>query len=846
MIVPSCTEKNRKKIIYIMKTTSFRFFLAALAATAALVGCAKEITPPSFENDKVNPEGSRIIAVSFAPQTKTYLGNDGFQPKFEDGKDTVLISNTNALDTCVVSVKDNKATISTNLTGPLTAVYPYTAAGLNGNNSTQIDTVLVSTVQSGKFADANICMAKMKSENDESLSFENKTAVFCIYPPTDNPEYVEVSADGFEIANDVPTGSTHTSLETIHVNTTTADSVYVSILVPDGLKVSDLTFSDGTNEKSVTTGAPANKEIAAGTLYTVTDKNWESPEADIPDGALEGVFTVGAGPDGEAGTADDIKVHFSQGNLYCTRTGSEGNWEYTFNFDVNQWSYHCIGISDFTYEDSEESTVSEVDFPTTFPGMIYENNTSGLFQWNSTKDDGTADSEDYGAFTTLGSSSIIGSNTNILEFGNVFGGGSIWRTLTISEWDYLINTRKIKGETSYGKTCVFVTLASPAVSGLIVFPDGYAGTTEAAELTTIPEGCVFLPAAGYRGTDYVAGGGIYGSYWSSTASNTVNACSINFYDGEACTVNDRRFYGESVRLVTDVSAAPTPTPEDGTRGKLNGHDYVVVDGIKWATQNLAITTSGKKAWKGGNTSSAVKVPGTNEDVIVGDYFQWAANIGYCGNGSDFDKGLLIYTSFTNQYCVDGGDGNEFTFKSAGDGKTYYFHTSSYGNSVGISPYYSDESGCIKYNNDDKTERPYLEKSDDVANIILGGDWRMPTSDEFQAMKDATYWYWDDTDKGYYVYAPASGDEGGLNGKKSDKETDVTGSYDKSNALLFFPATGSVDMDNLAQVTSSGRYWASTFRTDLNGAYRLNSNSNNVIPQNSFYRYEGMPIRPVAD
>ena len=46
MIVPSCTEKNRKKIIYIMKTTSFRFILAALAATAALAGCTKEITPP--------------------------------------------------------------------------------------------------------------------------------------------------------------------------------------------------------------------------------------------------------------------------------------------------------------------------------------------------------------------------------------------------------------------------------------------------------------------------------------------------------------------------------------------------------------------------------------------------------------------------------------------------------------------------------------------------------------------------------------------------------------------------------------------------------------------------------
>ena len=30
MIMPSCTEKDRKKSIYIMKTTLFRFILAAL------------------------------------------------------------------------------------------------------------------------------------------------------------------------------------------------------------------------------------------------------------------------------------------------------------------------------------------------------------------------------------------------------------------------------------------------------------------------------------------------------------------------------------------------------------------------------------------------------------------------------------------------------------------------------------------------------------------------------------------------------------------------------------------------------------------------------------------------
>lgn len=56
------------------------------------------------------------------------------------------------------------------------------------------------------------------------------------------------------------------------------------------------------------------------------------------------------------------------------------------------------------------------------------------------------------------------------------------------------------------------------------------------------------------------------------------------------------------------------------------YDNTTVTSLKWARQNLAISTSGYKFWKGGNTS-AVKVPGTDKDVIVGDHFQWASHAG---------------------------------------------------------------------------------------------------------------------------------------------------------------------------------------------------------------------------
>ena len=33
-------------------------------------------------------------------------------------------------------------------------------------------------------------------------------------------------------------------------------------------------------------------------------------------------------------------------------------------------------------------------------------------------------------------------------------------------------------------------------------------------------------------------------------------------------------------------------------------------------------------------------------VIIGDYFQWGAHLGSCGNSTDANKGFLIYTAFS--------------------------------------------------------------------------------------------------------------------------------------------------------------------------------------------------------
>ena len=233
---------------------TFKHLFAALAATAALAGCTREITPPYSENDKIAPatEGSRVIAVAFAPQTRTTL--EGLQPMFAPN-DSILISNGDALDTCEVNVGSNPATISTDLPGPLTAVYPYKAAKVDGN---QIDGVLVSTEQSGTFADANICMAENITT---SASFTNQTAIFKI---TTNAEAkcVEVSATGAAIANGI--SGEYTDLHKIHVEADAGDTVFVSILPTDHI-VEDLSLSDSTTTK---TFVENKTQVAVNTFYT--------------------------------------------------------------------------------------------------------------------------------------------------------------------------------------------------------------------------------------------------------------------------------------------------------------------------------------------------------------------------------------------------------------------------------------------------------------------------------------------------------------------------------------------------------------------------------------------------
>ena len=261
----------------------------------------------------------------------------------------------------------------------------------------------------------------------------------------------------------------------------------------------------------------------------------ESISPIIPDGALPGLFSVSA----------TKLVHFSQGNLQYQASTN------TWRFAEHQYDY--VGTQTADERGNYGGNVSGSDnrsISSTYSGWI------DLFGWG-TGSNPTLSSpsfEDYGTFMDWGCNAIINGGNTVNQ----------WRTLTIAEWNYLLNTRT-DASSKRGTGNI------NGVGGLIILPDSWTlplGCSFTSGFTTYDwahnsytlaqwaqmeaAGAVFLPAAGYRyGTNdnYV---GNLGNYWSSTPFNESSAYYMYFYSNDLNVIfSNSRGYGFSVRPVLD-------------------------------------------------------------------------------------------------------------------------------------------------------------------------------------------------------------------------------------------------------------------------------------------------------
>ena len=275
----------------------------------------------------------------------------------------------------------------------------------------------------------------------------------------------------------------------------------------------------------------------------------------IKDGAILAEFSV----------SDSTKVYFSQGNLqYQASTG-------TWRFAEHQWDFVGDSINGNVYENGVKSDNAKIS--STYDGWI------DLFGWGTSGWNSGANAyQPYSTSTVYSDYYPDGSYYNDLTgsyanadwgvYNKISNGGNqagLWRTLTYSEWSYLISGRaqasRLMGQGRVNN-----------VNGLILLPDGWE-TPSSVKFTYDPGnystnvysqdewavmqsyGAVFFPAAGERLGAGVDGVGSYGNYWSSSGNYGSDAAYLYFYSYYVYADYDGssgRYYGRSVRLVQDV------------------------------------------------------------------------------------------------------------------------------------------------------------------------------------------------------------------------------------------------------------------------------------------------------
>ena len=287
-----------------------------------------------------------------------------------------------------------------------------------------------------------------------------------------------------------------------------------------------------------------------------------TPPSGIPEGAINGLFTINENGD---------QVYFSQGNLQYQ--ASTNIWR----FAENQWDY--VGG---TENGIESGNVYEqgVKCDNTLISPTY-NGWIDLFGWGTSGYNHGAVCYQPWDISMMGwDYYAYGSdNYNLNDQGGkadwgynaISNGGNaenLWRTLTIDEWGYVLNARSTTSEIRYAKAQV------NGVNGMILLPNDWSSNIYSLSSTnssgadyssnTISQsdwntkfevnGAVFLPAAFHRDGTYYTCTNYYGDYWSASYSPSNSAYSWDFdHTGIGFSNWTCRGRGDSVRLVQDAN-----------------------------------------------------------------------------------------------------------------------------------------------------------------------------------------------------------------------------------------------------------------------------------------------------
>lgn len=592
-----------------MKTHRYKDFLLVAACMLCLAGCNKDedFNRVTLNFDLEVPQGM-----------KSHI--DGYTIVF-DSDDTVKLNNER------IALSSGKLEVEENDNG-YWAVFPDTAI-MNG--ATMKGAVQIPVVQDYELVDGkqrlNGPMAAHLADSRGTLYFKNLYAVLKAVVSTDAYDVdiyrIKVTAqnEGAGLAGKVnfdltqPTTSDPNSAPNIEF-TDIQPSVQLDFTSPVTVPAySDINFHlvvvpfedlDLTVEVFATKDGEAVKYTYKPTTSKTLNRscvgklpiNLQTADID-PWADLYGDFSV----------SPTRKVRIAPGNLQYNLNSH--TWRFAEHpYDVVEQNGDAIGKDYATYKQNS-----------THGGWM------GLFAWGTSGWQDSPCREAYYPNTTATKGRVNGndvyylggvySNSMVNDYANADWGiynaienpatgntdpAGSWRTLTISEWNYLLDTRyELFNGMQWCADIVSVNFAGGAVKGIMIYPDGImdkpdgisadidgwltdddsspveATLTEREYEILMEEGCAFLPAAGIRLRSRNLGATYWGysdvdtsanvsdvnvdfMYWSSSSSASEGKASAGIYTARFNYISPswplsnqcNRWYGGAVRLVQDV------------------------------------------------------------------------------------------------------------------------------------------------------------------------------------------------------------------------------------------------------------------------------------------------------
>jgi len=295
--------------------------------------------------------------------------------------------------------------------------------------------------------------------------------------------------------------------------------------------------------------------------------------------------------------------------------------------------------------------------------------------------------------------------------------------------------------------------------------DGETGFLITSNVDGYSDRSIFMPAAGKFGTELVDAS-LYGRYWSSSlfTSHSAGAYALNIGGGSYSLGGYYRNWGCSVRPVctSNTWRGITSVTLDNSNVELTvggssvlkatllsgNEDYSFMSAVTWSSDNPGVAAVDSKgivtAVSAGTAVIKASCKGVSATctVIVKDYVPVA----------DFvDLGLSVQWATCNIGAMKPEEaGHFYAWGEIETKSTFTWDNYKFGNkNNGYTKYnFFEEYGPVDY-------KYRLDMQDDVARVILGSEWRMPTIEELEELIYQCEWEWTSMNgvDGYNVTGP---------------------------------------------------------------------------------------------